>query len=217
VQFTPRSGKNPSLSYVFNTPDVQTKMRLSDRDVQLAFNAFRDFKVQRFNKNLLTVSFADKAAFESAAKQWWIRLPSPSGQSVIIFPSTHGLYPSRVFSCDEDLPIKHPTVASSVMRAFRGSAAGPRASFELLQQETKLPQTHRTRYLIRFRFGVRPPCSPWMQSIYIPVQNVRGTGKFWMVFKPEDVSVACPFCGKECQQGAGSCPFAEVIGRQRGT
>ena len=216
VQFAPCKGKRPSLFYVVNTPVVQTKRRLSDRDVHLACKAFGDYKVNRCKKNLLIVSFADMAALE-AVKRRWITLPSPSGQTVDIEPSTQGLYPSRVFSCDEDLPIKHATVGPSVLRALRGPATGPRASFDLLKQQTEHPQIRRTRYLIGFRFGVHPPCSPWMQSIYIPVQSERGTGKVWVEFRPENVNVRCAFCGEGCQQVAGHCPFADVILRQHGT
>lgn len=218
VPFTPRNGKLPSRMFIVDTPDARTRKNITKHELHLACSSSGLPQVQRRNRNVLTVSFPTVEEAASVQHSVSITLPSNSGESVDVKADYHGPYPSRTFSCDvKDLDIDHATVAANVMKALRGSATGLRAPFTLLQQETSNPRDRRKRYLIKFDFGLRPPCTPWLQCFYIPLDHIDSNKrmKVWGVFKPEDVVRPCSFCGERCQRGPTNfCPFTEVIGNQ---
>jgi hypothetical protein len=220
VPFTPRREDLPSCLFVINTPDARTKRRLKMADMELIRSTSGIAVLRRLHKNALIASFPTEAEARIAQKSLRITMPSSVGDPVDVEASFHGKFPSRVFSCKKDLPIRHGTVASRIMTVLGGPVAGvPRASFEVLRQGTEGPPTRETRYLVRFDFAVHPPCNSWMQSFYIPMDHDSidvQPRRAWAVFTPEDVYVRCALCGKHCQRGrVNTCPFTEVIGGQR--
>jgi hypothetical protein len=219
VAFVPRPEQSPGCLFVVNTPDVRTKRRLSGDDLELACSAPGLSQLQRRNKNLLTVSLPNQTAAASALRSLSIPLPSMTGQSLDVKAGYHGPYPARTFSCDAtDLAINHTTVGARVLKALRGRVATIRAPFEVLRQQSSDPKDDRRRYLLRFDFGGnRPPCTPWVQCFYIPLdgKGTSGNPKVWGVFLPDDVLRACPFCRKQCQRGGSNvCPFTKIIGKR---
>jgi hypothetical protein len=178
-----------------------------------------DFLYRSAAANTCTMAFPNQTAAEIAQMSAVITLPSLTGSPAHLEPQIHRPYPSRIFSCDTDyLDINHSRVATRVLRALRGPKGGPRASYELLRQDAFEERNLSTRYLLRFDYGFRPPCTPWLQCLYIPVEHANGKKKarVWAVFHPEDTSVQCSYCDEHCQRGySSSCPFAKVIGGQR--
>jgi hypothetical protein len=217
VPFTPRPGKSPSCLIVVNNPDTPTKRKITDDDLWAICSRLP--LPQRCSKHVYTMAFANQTAAEIAQMSAVITLPSLTGSPVHLEPQIHRPYPSRIFSCDTDyLDINHSRVATRVLRALRGPKGGPRASYELLRQDAFEERNLSTRYILRFDYGFRPPCTPWLQCLYIPVEHANGKKKarIWAVFHPEDTSVQCSYCDEHCQRGySSSCPFAKVIGGQR--
>ena len=219
MPFAPRAEKIPGCLFLVNTPDVRTKRRLTEHDLQLACSASGLSQLQRANKNLLTVSFPNHSAAASALRSLSIALPSVTGESLNVKAAYHGPFPLRTFYCDAaGLDIDHRTVGDRVLEALRESGTEIRAPFEVLRQETTSdPQDVRRFYLIKFDWGNRPPCTPWVQCFYFPLdhwsRNVDLT--VCAVFKPVDVLKPCSFCGQQCQRGrANRCPFTTVIGKR---
>jgi hypothetical protein len=195
-------------------------------DLELARSTSGISELRRLHKNALIGSFpTEKETWNAQKSKKSMRITLPSsvsftGDPVYVEASFHAKYPSRVFSCKQDLPIDHATVGSRILAALSGPVAGgPRVSFEVLQQGTEDPPARETRYLIRFLFGSQLPCSGWFQSIYIPMEheiNDKNPKRAWAVFTPEDVYVRCSLCGKQCQRGfTNICPFTKVIASQQ--
>jgi hypothetical protein len=217
VAFVPRPEQSPGCLFMVNTPNVRTKERLTEDDMELACSASGLSQLQRRNKNLLAVSLPNQTAAASALRSLSIPLPSSTGQSLDVKAGYHGPYPPRTFSCDAtDLATNHTTVGACVLKALRGNVAKIRAPFEVLRQESSDPKDDRRRYLLKFDFGGnRPPCTPWVQCFYIPLDSESGNcnPKVWGVFLPDDVLRACPFCRKQCQRGRSNhCPYTKIIG-----
>jgi hypothetical protein len=218
VPFSPRPEKIPGCLFLVNTPDVQIKKRLTEHDLQLACSASGLSQLQRSNKNLLAVSFPNHSAAASALHVLSITLPSLTGGSLDVKASYHGPFPLRTFSCEaRDLAIDHSTVGDRVLEALRESGTEIRAPFEVLRQETSDPQEDRIRYLLKFDWGNRPPCTPWVHCFYFPLDHSSHNVGLAVraVFKTEDVLKPCSFCGQQCQRGrANRCPFTTVIGKR---
>jgi len=219
VPFFPRPEKVPGCLFIVNTPDVRTKRHLTKHDLQLACSASGLPQLQRANKNLLTVSFPNHSAAASALRALSIPLPSITGGPLNVKATYHGPFPLRTFSCDaKDLPnIDHGTVGDRVLEALRESGTEVRAPFEVLRQQSPGPQSYGRRYLIKFDWGNRPPCTPWVQCLYIPLDHLSRNVDLTVcaVFKPEDVLKPCSYCGQQCQRSrANRCPFTEVIGKR---
>jgi hypothetical protein len=219
VPFIPRPGTTPSCLFVVNNPETPTKKQLTYNDLRAGVLNFGLPTPQRCSKNVYTMSFATRAAAEMAQMAAVVKLPSIRGSPVLLDAHIHRPYPSRIFSCDTNhLDIDYSRVATRVLSALRRTEGGPRASYELLRQDAFEERNFSPRYILRFDYGFRPPCTPWLQCIYIPVEHGNGKKKarVWAVFHPEDTSVACSYCDEHCQRGySSSCPFAKVIGGQR--
>ena len=208
VSFAPRQGKVSRCLFIVNTPDKRTGRPIVERDVQLACSASGFTPAKRCNDNVFSVRSPNREGAENAQ----ITLPSALGGLVVAKASLHRTGPPRTFSFDATLLNVEPsTVAERVLGALSGSAAGPTTYFDLLRQECD----QHTRYLIRFEYGLEPPCTPWLQCFYIPMDDKRGNGlKVWGVFTPERIYDPCCFCGEQCQRGRrSSCAFAMIIGR----
>lgn len=207
VPFAPRQGEATHCLFIVNTPDKRTGRRITDHDMQLACSASGLARAERCNDNVFTVRVPTKEEVEKAL----ITLPSTLGDPVVAKASRHRTGPPRTYSCDATLlNMEHSTVAERVLEALRGPGEGPTASFSLYRQEFNL----HTRYLIRFKYGLDPPCDPWVQCFYIPMDDKRGNRlKVWGIFTPEEIYEPCCFCGKQCQRKkCGSCPFTSFIG-----
>jgi hypothetical protein len=161
-------------------------------------------RAERCNDNVFTLSVENREEAEKAL----ITLPSTVGDPVVAKAHRHRTGPPRTFSCDATLlNIEHSTVGARVLEAL----CGPAASFDLLRQE----KDQQTRYLIRFNYGLDPPCIPWLQCFYVPMDDKRKNGlKVWGIFTPEEIYDKCCFCGKQRQRKkCSSCPFTRVISR----
>jgi hypothetical protein len=218
VPFAPRPEKSPGCLFIVNTPDVRTKRRLTQDDLQLACSASDLPQLKRCNKNLLAVSIPNLSSAAGTLRSLSIALPAVTGEMLDVKASFHGPFPPRTFSCDaKDLAIDHTTVGAHILDALREPADEVRAPFEVLRQETFDPQDDRRRYLLKFDFGFHPPCIPWVQCFYIPLDHKSGDEKLKVcaVFEPEDLLRPCPFCGQQCQRSrANRCPFTTVIGKR---
>jgi len=217
VPFAPRRGKEPSRLFIVNTPDVPTRNNITKKELQKACSASGLPRAHLRHRNAITVSFPNKFEAASVQHSVSVTLPSVNGQTVDVKASYHGPHPSRVFSCDARyLDINHASVGDCVLRALRGSVGGPRAPFELLRQKTSDLKDDRRRYLLRFDFAFRPPCTPWIQCFYVPLDHSGNKrAKVWGVFVPEDVLGPCPFCGERCQRSPiNRCPFTKIVGKR---
>jgi hypothetical protein len=219
VSFIPRPGKKPSCLFVVSTPEGRTKKQLTDHDIRAGCSASGLPAAKRVSKNMYTMSFPSQTVADISQMSAVIKLPSSTGGTVLLDAYDHRPYPSRIFSCDaEAFEVNHTSVAARVRNALHGPKAGPRASYELLRQQSSDPHNRATRYILRFDYGFRPPCTPWLQCLYIPLKSGIGARKVmvWGVFTPEDTSAPCSLCDRQCQRGfTSTCPFTKVIGSQR--
>ena len=220
VPFAHRIDNNYACAYIVNTPDTNTGTRTSELDVR---NACKDRQIQgllrvvRCNDNLITATFDTISNARHAENDSGISLPSAAGSTssaVIVKARYHLPHPPKIFSLDAtSLDIDHDTVALCVSRALRGGEH--LARYELLRQETRGAYDDRICYILRFDGTSR---APGVQQFHLPFDSESGHEKVSVVFRPANIQACCAFCGDLCQQStmSSTCPFASVVGAQKG-